>query len=562
MSRIRSTTMVVLLALAAAACGGGDDDGSATDDGAATATATPTATDTRSGSEPATETAATEPPVEAGGEASTMVWAIQSPPGSMDPAKAGDVPTLRVQTAVFDRLLRTGNDGSVEPWIATAWDNPDPLTWTFTIRDDVTFWDGSPMTAEDVAFSWSRHVGPESTSFIAYNFFTVDSVMAIDESTITVQLNTPDPAIPAKAAISVPIMSQAYVEAAGDELGGPDQPGMGTGPYVITSYSSAEGATLTRNEQYWAGVPKIETLEFVVISDPDTARLALDSGEIDGYFDVPLIATSQWDELSNATMSYVTGGYNDMLAMDVTRPPFDDVNARRALAHLIDREGLTGPLFNGRATTASTVVPATQLASALGQAGADDLYAGLPPVPEFSVDAAREALAASTTPDGFSVELRVDETQPWMSPLGQSLAQNAAEIGITIEVISVSSGDWIADLTDPEGSPLQLLALGAGTPWPGELPPVIVGTDAGFNPSKYGGGEIDDLVGQIASAGDLDTLMAPLTDLLTRMGNDLPYVPLFDEQSAVAISNDFVWEGDYSYWSLGQPWPMQLGGAG
>jgi peptide/nickel transport system substrate-binding protein len=183
-------------------------------------------------------------------------------------------------------------------------------------------------------------------------------------------------------------------------------------------------------------------------------------------------------------------------------------------------------------------------------------------VPEFSIDAAREALAASATPDGFSVELRVDETQPWMSPLAQSLAQNAAEIGITVDVISVSSGDWIADLTNPEGSPLQLLALGAGTPWPGELPPVIVGTNAGFNPSKYGGGEIDDLVGQIASAGELDTLMPPLTDLLTRMGDDLPYVPLFDEQSAVAISNDFVWEGGYSYWSLGQSWTMQLGGAG
>jgi peptide/nickel transport system substrate-binding protein len=513
-------------------------------------------------SDTTTASAATAAPADTtGGETDTMVWAIQSAPASMNNAIASDVPTLRVQTAVFDRLLKIGNDGAVEPWIATAWENPDPLTWTFTIRDDVKFWDGTPLTAEDVAFSWARHIGADNPSAVGFNFASVDAVVASDAKTITVTLKAADPTIPAKSALYVQIIQQKYATDAGDALGGPDKPGMGTGPYSITKYSSAEGATLTRNDAYWAGTPKVETLEFKVIGDPETARLAISSGEIDGYFDVPLIATRQWDTLENATMSYVTGAYNDMLTMDVTRAPFDDVNARQAMAHLVDRDGLLTPLFNGRATSAFTVVPATQLASALGESGAGEFYASLPAVPEFSIDLAKAALAKSATPDGFEVDLPVDTSQPWMSPLAQSIADNAKELGITVNVVSVSAGDWVAGLTDPAASPLQLLALGAGTPWPGEIPPVIIGTNAGFNPARYAGADLDALVDQVIAATTLDELMPPLTDLLTKAGSDLAYMPLFDEQTAISISNKFTWDGGYSYWALGQAWPLQLGAA-
>jgi peptide/nickel transport system substrate-binding protein len=498
----------------------------------------------------------------AGTEAETMTWAIQSPPASMDNAKASDVPTQRVQTAAFDRVLSTGNDGKLRPWIATEWANPDPLTWVFKIRNDVKFWDGTALTANDVAYSWSRHVGADSKSVAAFNFATVKSVIATDPTTVTVKLTAADPALPAKSALYVQVYQQKYAEAAGEALGGPDKPGMGTGAYSITSYSSADGATLTRNDTYWAGKPKVKKLVFKVISEPETARLALSSGEIDGYFDVPLIATRQWDTLATANMLYVTGGYNDMLTMDATRPPFNDLNARVALAQLVDREGLLKPLFNGRATTAFTVVPATQLASALGEAGAKAFYAGLPAVPKFSVDEAKKSLAKSATPTGFAVDLPVDTTQPWMSPLGQSIAENAAKIGITVTVKPVSAADWVAGLTDPAGSPLQLLALGAGTPWPGEIPPVIIGSKAGFNPAKYAGDAVDALITKTGGATTLAELTPPLTELLTKVGTDLPYLPLYDEQTAIAVSKKFVWEGGYSYWALGQAWTLQLGAAG
>jgi len=497
----------------------------------------------------------------AGVEVDTMVWAIQSPPGSMDIAKVGDVPTQRVQTAAFDKLLSIDNSGAVQPWIASKFENPDPLTWVFTIRDDVTFWDGTPLTVDDVAYSIARHTG-DSASVQAFSFATVTDVKATDASTVTVTLSAADAMLPSKMANIVQIHQKKYAEAAGDALGSPDKPGMGTGPYSITTFSAADGATLTRNDNYWAGKPKVKTLEFKAIGEADTARLAMSSGEIDGFFDVPLIATRQWDELDNATMTYVQGAYNDMLSMNVTVAPFDDVNVRIAMAHLIDRDGLLGPLFNGRATTAFTIVPAIQFSAALGDDGAKQLYDGLTPFPEFSVDKAKEALAKSASPDGFSVDLAVDTSQPWMSPLAQNLAENAKKVGITVNVKQVSAAEWGAGLLDPAGSPLQLVALAGGTTWPNELASVLLGTNAGFPLAQYSNPDIDALMEKTNAATTLDELMPPLTDALKMASDDLPYLPLFDEQVATAISNKFVWEGGYSYWALSQAWPLQLGGAG
>ena len=190
------------------------------------------------------------------------------------------------------------------------------------------------------------------------------------------------------------------------------------------------------------------------------------------------------------------------------------------------------------------------------------MYEAIGALPEFSIDKAKEALAKSATPDGFTLDLAVDTSQPWMSPLAQHLAENAKQVGITINVKQVSAADWGAGLFDPAGSPLQLVALGAPTTWAGELPPVLFGSAAPFPIAGYGDETIDGLAAEVAQATTVDQLRQPLQDLLSKATADLPYLPLFDEQVATAISNKFVWEGGYSYNAISQAWPLQLGGAG
>jgi peptide/nickel transport system substrate-binding protein len=511
--------------------------------------------DSGSSSAPASESATAT----GGGEVDTMTWAIQSPIASMDVAKGVDVPTLRAQAAAFDRVIAQDDEGNFVPGV-TSFATPDPQTIVLTLRDGVTFWDGSPVTAEDVAYSIERHTGADSTSLVGQYFSAVESVEVTDPKTVTIKLSRPDPSMLTHLAVYAFVRQQAYDEAAGEAAGGPDKPGMGTGPFSIVSYSSADGAVLAANDNYWGGKPKVKELKIVSIADPETARLALSSGEIDGFFDVPLIATRQWDELDNATITYVPGSYIDYLVMDTTRAPFDDINARIAMAHLLDRAALTQPLFNGRAAVATSIVPAIQMEATFG-ADAATIEGALPAVPEFSIDKAREALAKSATPDGFSDELPVDTTQPWMSPLAQNLAETAKQIGIEITVKPVPAADWVAGLLDPAASPLQLLAFAGATTWAGELPPVMVGEAAPFNVARYSTPEADPLVGAVASATTPEELKQPLQDLLTNVNTNLPYVPLFTEDVATAIGNDFVWDGGYSYFAIGQAWPMKISGA-
>ena len=486
-----------------------------------------------------------------------VIWGVTSPPVSMDIAKGFDLVTRRVSGVAFDRPLRMDNEGKLQPWLAESWTNPDPLTYIYKIRSGVKFWDGNPLTAEDVAFSLSRHLDPKLASGITVNVATVKSAVATDPSTVTVTLKQPDASFAYVAALSWYVIEKKYSLAAGADLGTPAKPGMGTGPYTITSFSASEGATMERFDGYWGDKPKVKTLVFKAIADPETARLAMLSGDVQGFFDVPLLATRTFDSTKNVAMTYVTGAYNDMVTMNVTKAPFDDPNVRKAVGQLVDRAGLVQPLFNGKATLASTIVPNTQIVSVLGADGATSFYAGLPPVPAFDVAAAKASLAASKSPGGFEVTLSVDTTQPWMSPLAQNLAENAKQIGITVKVKNVSSADWVTEVTNPKGSPLQLLALGAGTPSPGEMPPQILGGGA-FNVAGYTSPTLLTQLTALGAAPDAAATLPLLKPILTSTGTDLPYLPLYDEQVALAMSTKLVWDGGYSYWAVGQMWPLSL----
>ena len=528
---------VAALTLVLAACSGGGSTSSESSGAAASASS-------------AASSSGSDTPID------SITAAIQSPIQSMDILKASDVPTRRALTLVYDRVLVQDNQGQLQPMIAESWANPTPTTFTYTIRSDAKFWDGSPVTAEDVAYSGQRIVDGVGTAAVAAGWGSVESVTA-SGNIVTVTLIQPDNGFAYRAALDWFVVQKAYSEAAGADLGSPSKPGMGSGPYKVTSYSVSEGATFDLTGTYWGEEPVVKQVKMVIIPDPETARLAMVQGDVDVYFDVPLLATRQFDKASEIGMTYVTGGYNDMLSMRTTTKPFDDLNVRTAIAHLSDTAGLIQPLFNGRATVAKSIVPGIQISSTINdQAKEDAFYAGLPAIPSFDIAKAKEFLAKSSVPGGFTVDLPIDPSQPWMSPYAQNLAQNAKQVGITINVKNVSAAEWGAGWTDPEASPLQLLALGAGTPSPSELPPVLLGTI--LNVSQYTTPELATQLAALAAAPTAADTIPLLTPVLTTANSQLPYVPLYDEQTALALGVEYVWEGGYSYWAVGQTWPEYI----
>ena len=533
--------VVASLTMVLAACSGG---GSTTSSASNASTAS---TASSSSAAPATQG---DTPID------SITAAIQSPIQAMDVLKANDVPTRRALTLPYDRVLNLDNQGQLQPMIAESWANPTPTTFTYEIRSDATFWDGTPVTADDVAYSGQRIVDAAATAAVAAGWASVESVTA-SGNTVTVTLTQPDNTFAYRAALDWFVVQKKYSEEAGADLGSPSKPGMGSGPYKVTSYSVSEGATFDLTGTYWGDEPLVKQVVIVTIPDPETARLAMVEGDVDVYFDVPLIATRQYDSASEIAMSYVAGGYNDMLSMRTTTKPFDDVNVRTAMAYLSDTAGLTQPLFNGKATVAKSIVPAIQISSTINDPAKEaEFYAGLPAIPSFDIAKAKEYLAKSSVPGGFSIDLPVDTTQPWMSPYAQNLAQNAKQVGITINVKNVSAAEWGAGLTDPKASPLQLLALGAGTPSPSELPPVILGTI--FNPSGFTTPELTTQLAALAAAPTAADTIPLLTPVLTTANGQLPYVPRYDEQTALAMGQAYIWLDGYSYWAVAQTWPQSI----
>ena len=367
---------VAALALVLAACSGGGSTSSESSPSAASSSAT-------------APTTPNDTPID------SITAAIQSPIQAMDILKASDVPSRRALTLVYDRVLTQDNQGQLQPMIAESWANPTPTTLTYTIRSDAKFWDGSPVTAEDVAYSGQRIVDGIGTAAVAAGWAQVKSVTA-SGNTVTVTLSQPDNGFAFRAAIDWFVVQKKYSEEAGADLGSPSKPGMGSGPYKVTSYSASEGATFDLTGTYWGDEPVVKQVNFVIIPDPETARLAMVQGDVDVYFDVPLIATRQYDKASEINMSYVTGGYNDMLSMRTTTKPFDDLNVRTAMAYLSDTVGLTEPLFNGKATVARSIVPAIQISSTINDPAKEgEFYAALPAIPSFDIAKAKEFMAKS-----------------------------------------------------------------------------------------------------------------------------------------------------------------------
>jgi len=246
----------------------------------------------------------------------------------------------------------------VVPYLAESWTvSDDGLVYEFKLRDDVTFHNGTPLTAEDYVWTIQRMMDPEIGSncgFLVYS--SVSEAEAVDEHTLRITLSAPDYYFIYKMTMSScqQPMSKAYAEEVGDE-GLATNP-IGVGPFRFASWEPGVKVVLERNPDFvWGpphthgGPPYIETLEIHGIVDHATRLAALEAGEMDlteiTSEDVErLLSTGQFQILE-----LLPGSGADSVFMNVSKPPFDDIRVRRALNMAIDRDLLIEVMFAGDA---------------------------------------------------------------------------------------------------------------------------------------------------------------------------------------------------------------------
>ncbi|MBO8192452.1 ABC transporter substrate-binding protein [Streptomyces oryzae] len=468
-------------------------------------------------------------------------WAVDSPPRSLDFNHAFDGYSWVVYSELAEPLITCDSSGKLIPKLATSWAQPDPSTIVFTLRTGVKFWDGKTLTAEDVVWSLNRAGDPKVASEFAVNWQNVKSVHASTSGKITVRLKKPD-----KTFLYVlrypPIYQKAHALAAGADFGGPSGLVMGTGPYQIKKFSSATGATMRRFDGYWGRKPTVESINVKVISDPDTLRLAVESGEVDGTFSVPENNRAAWDKMSGARVLYGPSGQVDMLILDTTRPPFDDVHARRAIAYALDRPGIIKTIEHGHADPAYSVSSPFNWQKTDSAAAVKKFFGTLPEFP-LDLKRAKSELAKSATPDGFSITVLVP-SQGFNSNnlILQTLQENVKDLGVHIKIKEVPFATYAGRVRGKSHDPMSIAGLGPLSPDPLSLVgSLVTGEDAGF--TAYAPKDVlADLAEYKAATSAQQSKIA--RRVVRQLSADLPVIPITYGNVSFALNKKYVFATD------------------
>lgn len=275
---------------------------------------------------------------------------------TMDPIisiASGDITMLG---QLYSRLLRVGPDGVLEAALADQWDVSDDKTeYTFHLRD-AKFSDGSPITADDVVFSYMR-LRDDENSVYAGPFQVIETVEAVDEKTVVFTLDAPAGTFPGAFEIfNAGIVPQAAVEADAEAFA---RNPVVSGPYMVREWVEGERVVLERNPYYWReGYPLIDVVEFIEVADDAERATMLQDGSVDVSTSVPWAAI---DELEGAgfTVPLDPSSVIYIVLLNHQSEALADVNVRKAMALAIDREALTDAVTFGHATTANSLIPNT-----------------------------------------------------------------------------------------------------------------------------------------------------------------------------------------------------------
>lgn len=500
----------------------------------------------------------------AAGHARDLVIALRSEPTSMDPQFHSLTPNTQLSETLFDPLVRTDAVAKPVPSLAESW-TVDGDTWIFRLRKGVKFSDGTPLTAQDVIFTYDRVPKvPNSPSSYALYLSSIQSVEAVDEHTVKIVTKGPSPVLLPNLSL-VPIMSAKAASGPapegkttvelnrGDGL-------VGTGPYRFVSWKRGAEIVFERNEHYWGEKPVWDRVIYRPITNPAARVAALLAGDVDLIEDPPTDDLPKLkqnpalhvQETPSVRVIYVALMQGDEVPAGVTgtdgKNPFADRRVREALSLAIDRQSIVDRVMGGSAMAAANLLayPAFGTSEKLSKAPAPD------------VDRARKLLAEAGYPNGFTMTLgspagRYTNDQR----IAQVLASMWARIGIKTNVETMAPAvffkqrnayafsAYLAGWAASSGEMLNPLNSLVVT----KQPELGLGTT---NWSRYSNPEVDKIVLEASSTLDDEKRASLLQKAGEMVMEDYGILPLQFEMSVWAMKKDIRYDGRADQMTLAQ----------
>jgi len=459
-----------------------------------------------------------------GQSGATIKAGITVPTGAIDPVTVADQGGLDMLAQTGEYLCLSDQTLTLKPVLATSWTpNGAADVWTFKIRQGVKFHNGSPLTADDVVYTFKLQTNPagKSAALSALGgVLTPSGVQKVDDSTVAFHLEAPNgnfPYLVSSDNYNMIIIPNNYNPASWQGSF------VGTGPFVMKSYTAKVGASFTRNEQYWGAKAKPAATQFTFYADQTPLNLALTAGTIDvvGQF---AVAGGEQLLVSGAPYNIIKlkSSAHRELSMRNDQAPFTDPRVRQAIALTLDRPAIIQALFKGYADL-----------------GNDSPFAPVYPSTNTSVAQrtqdiakAKSLLAAAGHPNGFSTHMATEQLAE-IPQLAQIIAQSAKAIGVTIGLSITSSTTYYGSATfgtspwldatmslvdyGHRGVPNAFLTAAL------ETIDAKAGTGA-WNAAHFNNAQFDKLVGQYVATADLSTQQSLAGQIQTLLLNETPLV--------------------------------------
>lgn len=465
-----------------------------------------------------------------GGE--VVVGIVYEPP-ALDPVHNQADATTAVTVLMYQGLAYTDWDGTIRPMLATSWDvSDDGLTWTFELREGVTFHNGEQLTAADVKYSYDYIRSEDCGCAGSVYLNAVESIEVVDDYTVEFHLSSRNSAILAGVADKLTaVFPEGYFEDEGaqSQL---NQASVGTGPFMLEGFSPNESIRLVRNPDYWQpDAPYLDAITFVSVPDGNSLLNGLRTGQIDLAQLARPQDVVQLEGVNGVDYQEQTSWVQKSLDLQAGGGATEDIAVRQAIALAIDKQDILQAAVQGYGQVIGLVPAGMQ---ERWGAPLDEL-----PMQGPDPERAREILAEAGYPDGVDVEITTIIGFDWMTPAAETLVSQLAEAGIRATVQRQDLGVWIDNWGARSFVEVTL------NDW-GTVPDPSLLFDAHFQMRPVGNDfrnwndeEATELLTQAKRATDYDERYALYAEVQNMMAEDAITIPLFSS-SIVAVNRDRV----------------------
>lgn len=468
-----------------------------------------------------------------------------SEPGSLDPALAQGTHESWILENVFEGLMTFDENGELVPGMAESYEiSEDGLTYTFKIRDGVTWSNGDPVTAEDFEYTWKRALDPELAADYAHILYYIKgaqaynsgegsrddvAVKALDEKTLEVTLEAPTAYFLELTAFYTYFPVNKNVVESNPDWAKDPETHVSNGPFKLVRWDHNAKIVLEKNESYYnADKIKLDGIELDIIEDQNTAWQKYEGGEYHILVDVPTSVVAQLKAQNDPQLNIGNqiGTYYYNVNPDVK--PFNNAKVRQALSMAIDRETITENITQGGQIPAEGVVP-----YGLKDENGNEFRDGVGSLVEYDPDKAKQLFEEGLAEEGMTLEefnsgqfvilYNTSEShkkiaqavqEMWRTTLGIEIGLENVEFQVKLDRekagdYQISRGGWIGDYMDP----MTILDLW----W----------SESAFNDVKYNNEEYDKLIAESKATDDQNIRMENLRNAEKMIMEDMAVIPIY-----------------------------------